>query len=298
MVHHNKCPLCSSDKIHLHFRCTDKLVSKEEFEIYRCPDCGFLFTQDYPDKQSIGKYYDSDEYVSHDDSAKGIINGIYRVSRDVMLFKKKRITEHATGLKKGRILDIGCGTGYFAGKMKKAGWEVTGIEPSDKARNFGTSKFDLEIIKPDQIPSLSDKSFDCITMWHVLEHFHDPFYYSDETDRLLKPDGTCIVALPNSDSSDAAYYKSAWAAWDVPRHLWHFNTPSFKLFSDNGGFKITGVKSLPLDSFYISILSEKNKGSKGAFIKGLYRGGWFNMLSVCDIHKSSSLIFFLKKRHD
>lgn len=295
MVHHNKCPLCSSDKIHLHFRCTDNLISKEEFDIYRCSDCGFVLTQDYPDIQSIGKYYESDEYVSHDDNAKGIINSIYRVSRDVMLYKKKRMTERATGLKNGRILDIGCGTGYFAGTMKKAGWEVTGIEPGDKARHFGISKFDLEIFRPEHISSLSNNSFDCITMWHVLEHFHDPFSYSDEIGRLLKPGGTCIVALPNSNSSDAEYYGSSWAAWDVPRHLWHFNLSSFKLFSDNGGFKITRIKSLPLDTFYISILSEKNIGSEMAFFKGLCRGGWFNLLSIRDIYKSSSLIYFLKK---
>lgn len=296
MILHSKCPLCSSENISLYLKCRDYLVSREEFELYRCLECRFIFTHEYPDEKEIGKYYDSENYISHDDRAKGVINRLYLGVRDIMLQRKLRIVEIATGLFRGNILDIGSGTGYFAGTMKEAGWVVTGIEPNDKAREFGVSRFGIKVISPDTISELPDKSFDCVTMWHVMEHFHDPERYSDEINRLLHPDGVCLAALPNSDSSDARYYGSQWAAYDLPRHLWHFNPFTFKLFWEKKGFEIFSTKRLPLDVFYISILSEKNKGSKLPLIKGLVTGGFFALQSVFNKNKCSSLIYFLRKK--
>jgi SAM-dependent methyltransferase len=296
MIRHNHCPLCLSKKISLYLKCTDHLVSREEFELYRCTQCGFIFTHEYPDEQEIGRYYDSENYISHDDRAKGFTNRVYLGVRDIMLQRKLRIVEIASGLFRGNILDIGCGTGYFAGTMKEAGWVVTGIEPNEKARDFAVSRFGIKVLSPDRKTDLSDKSFDCITMWHVMEHFHDPFKYSDEISRLLGTDGICIIALPNSDSSDAQYYGSHWAAYDVPRHLWHFNPSTFRLFWEKKGFEIIRIKCLPFDVFYISILSEKNKESKIPFIKGLLTGSMFALKSALNKNKYSSLIYFLRKK--
>jgi SAM-dependent methyltransferase len=214
-----------------------------------------------------------------------------------MLQRKLRIVEKATGLTRGNILDIGCGTGYFAGTMKEAGWVVTGIEPNEKARNFGISRFRINVLSPDSLSDLPDKSFDCITMWHVMEHFHDPVRYSDEIGRLLQTDSICIAALPNCDSADAGYYGSHWAAYDVPRHLWHFNPSTVKLFWEKKGFEIVRIIRLPLDVFYISILSEKNKGLKIPFIRGLMSGSVFALKSVLNKNKCSSLIYFLRKNY-
>ena len=147
-----------------------------------------------------------------------------------MLQKKKNIIKNVTGLQMGSLLDIGSGTGHFADTMKKAGWKVNGIEINKKARDFSVSRFGLEIIGPDRISELEANSFDCITLWHVLEHFHDPLKYSSDILKLLKPDGVCVVALPNCNSYDAKYYKDYWAAYDVPRHLWHFNPVIFQDF--------------------------------------------------------------------
>ena len=293
MISHSICPLCSGKRISQYLKCTDYLVSREEFDLYKCPECGFVFTREYPDEQNIGKYYDSDDYISHDNTAKGFLNRIYLMARNLMLRKKRRITEKATGLQKGKILDIGCGTGYFAGTMKKAGWDVTCMEPNSKARDFGSRKFGLNVIEPDQISALPDKSFDCITMWHVLEHFQDPFRYSEEIIRLLKPGGVCLSALPNCSSFDAKCYGKYWAAFDVPRHLWHFIPETYRVFAEKTGFHITETRSLPLDVFYISILSEKNKGSQLHFLKGIMNGSWFAFRALFDKRKSSSLIYFL-----
>ncbi len=292
MIIHSNCPLCSSGKISLFLKCTDHLLSREKFDLCKCSECGFVFTREHPDEHSIGKYYESDDYISHDDKATGFLNTVYLQARSLMLKKKRRIIEKATGLTKGRILDIGCGTGYFAATMKKGGWDVTGIEPNLKARDFAARHFAIDVISPEDISELPSGIFDCITMWHVLEHFHDPFSYAAEVKRLLKPDGIWLCALPNCSSFDANHYCKYWAAYDVPRHLWHFTPQTFRAFADKTGFQITGTKPLPLDVFYISILSEKNKGSRLHFLKGMIIGSLFAFRALFDKSKSSSLIYF------
>jgi 2-polyprenyl-3-methyl-5-hydroxy-6-metoxy-1,4-benzoquinol methylase len=295
MVHHNVCPLCSSEKIFLRFRCIDHFISKEVFEIYKCLSCSFEFTREYPEETEIAPYYKSDDYISHSDISKGFLNKVYRVARNVMLWKKRRIIENATGLKKGSILDIGSGTGYFASTMKKAGWQVKGIEINEKARDFSISNFGLEISGPDHIKTIESNSFDCITLWHVLEHFHDPFKYISDIILLLKPGGLCLVALPNCSSYDAEFYRRNWAAYDVPRHLWHFNPSTFRIFSEKAGLVTKKILKLPLDVFYISILSERYRDSKPAFLMGMLKASLFALLSVFNRRKSSSVIYILRK---
>jgi 2-polyprenyl-3-methyl-5-hydroxy-6-metoxy-1,4-benzoquinol methylase len=295
MVHHLRCPLCSSEMITLHFSCTDHFISKEAFDIVRCNTCRFLFTQDYPDEKEINKYYESEDYISHSDTSAGIINKFYHLIRQVMLLRKRRIIEKLTGLQNGDLLDVGSGTGHFAWEMKKSGWSVKGIEISDKARKFSSSTFGLEIIAPEQISGMVAESFDCITMWHVMEHFYDPDKYISDIITLLKPGGICIIALPNSSSFDAKYYKNFWAAFDVPRHLWHFDPVTFRYFSGNTGIKVENQLVLPFDVFYISVLSEKYAGSQWPFIKGIARAIWFSFLTIFDRNKSSSIIYILRK---
>jgi len=294
MITHSICPLCSSVKTILYLKCTDNLLSSEEFNLCKCSECGFIYTGQYPEEQNIGRYYGSDDYISHNDKAKGFLNRVYLRARGIMLKRKGRMVEKASGITMGRILDIGCGTGHFAATMKQKGWEVTGIEPDTKARDFASVQFGLDVERPEQISGLASGSYDCITMWHVLEHFHDPFSYAAEIRRLLKPGGVCLCALPNCSSLDAKHYNESWAAYDVPRHLWHFTPETFRVFTGKTGFRITEIRSLPLDVFYISILSEKNTGSKFHFIKGMIMGSLFAFLALFNKSRSSSLIYFLR----
>jgi 2-polyprenyl-3-methyl-5-hydroxy-6-metoxy-1,4-benzoquinol methylase len=298
MVHHDRCPLCLSESLTEHLSCTDHFISKEFFSIARCSDCGFIFTQDYPGEEEIGRYYESESYISHSDTSKGIINKIYRLVRQIMLRRKRGVVKRLTGLKGGSLLDIGSGTGHFASTMKKAGWIVKGIEINEKARSFAAEAFGLDIISPDSISTLDPASFDCVTLWHVLEHFQDPLKYMSDIIPLLKPGGVCLVALPNSGSYDAEYYGKYWAAYDVPRHLWHFNPSSFSRFARKAGMDVEQLRTLPADVFYISMLSEKYRGSNNPFIRGILRAFIFSLLSLFKRKRSSSVVYILRKPAD
>lgn len=298
MVHLDKCPVCLSDRITFHIKTIDRFSSGEEFRLFRCQECSFVFTQDHPDEKEAGRYYESDDYIAHNDRAEGICNKLYFIARSSMLGRKRRMVENITSLNTGNLLDVGSGTGYFAGAMKKAGWNVTCIEPNKKAREFAVEKFNLNIISYDQTASLPESSFDCITLWHVLEHLHDPYEYMATLKKLLKPSGIMIVALPNNNSFDAHHYAHSWAAWDAPRHLWHFNPDNFRLFSGNAGFGISDVRSLPFDVFYISILSEKNRKTFLPLLRGMVKGLEFSARSFLNKLKSSSQVYVLHKTSD
>jgi 2-polyprenyl-3-methyl-5-hydroxy-6-metoxy-1,4-benzoquinol methylase len=295
MVNHPTCPLCSSAKVELRFTCTDHFVSGEVFPVSTCADCGFTFTSEHPDEESSARYYESEEYISHSDTSGGLVNRLYKIARDFMLRRKSAMVKRLTGLSRGSLLDIGSGTGYFAGAMKREGWQVTGIEISSKAREFSREAFGFEVIDPSEIDKLPLGVYDCITLWHVLEHFVTPFSYMKDIAQLLRADGRCIIALPNCSSFDAAHYERFWAAWDVPRHLWHFTPSTFRVFAEKTGFEVVSVSTLQLDVFYISILSEKYKGTKLPFPVGIVKGTWFWMQSLFNRQKTSSMIYVLKK---
>jgi 2-polyprenyl-3-methyl-5-hydroxy-6-metoxy-1,4-benzoquinol methylase len=296
MVHYNKCPICDSSNLTFYIKCKDTLVSGKEFDLYQCAECNFTFTQDHPGEKEIGNYYRSGDYISHSDTTKGIFNTLYHFVRRLMLRKKKRIITQVSGLKTGSILDIGSGTGYFAYYMKQAGWTVTGIEPNETARMFSIDKFGINVLNPEAIKNLSKECFDCITLWHVLEHLEYLDDYLLEIRRLLKPGGICLVALPNHRSFDAKYYKQFWAAYDVPRHLWHFSPDTFHRLTNNYRFSIIGKIPLRIDAFYISILSEKNKREQFPIISGWFTGLKSYLISIFQPERNSSLVYLLKKQ--
>lgn len=298
MIHHSKCPLCYSDTISDYLKCSDHFLTHESFELFRCSSCGFIFTQEGPDEKEAGRYYQSENYISHEDSAGGLTGKIYFLVRRLMLGRKRGLITRVTGKKTGDLLDIGTGSGHFAGAMKLAGWNVTGIEPDRKAAAYAVSRFGLRIIEPKQISGLNDNCFDCITAWHTLEHSHDLFSYISDIKRLLKPGGSFIAALPSAASSDARYYREFWAAWDVPRHLWHFTPDTFKLLAEKAGFEIIKTKRLPFDAFYISLLSEKYRGANLPFLSGMMKGLRFFVSSMVKLKGSSSLIFVLREKNE
>ncbi|MCR4764677.1 MAG: class I SAM-dependent methyltransferase [Bacteroidaceae bacterium] len=295
IVHTDCCPICGSNSLQKEFSAVDRLVSKETFDVWHCAHCGFKFTQDAPDESEIGRYYESADYVSHSDAKKGLMNKLYHVARNMMLTAKAGHVTRATGLRQGWLLDIGSGTGYFAHRMTEWGWNVRAIEKNTKARQFAKDYFGLKSDGEEAYATLQDKSFDCITLWHVLEHLQQLNIMGDKFYRWLKDDGALLIAVPNNGSADAKYYAADWAAWDVPRHLWHFTPVTMKLFAEKHGFKVIKTIPMPLDGFYVSMLTEQRLGHKLSFLRGFWRGccAWVN--SWGHKERSSSLIYVLKK---
>ncbi|MDR2954732.1 MAG: class I SAM-dependent methyltransferase [Prevotella sp.] len=295
-IHISHCSVCGSTKFAPSVSCVDYLATKEVFEIQKCITCGFAFTQDFPSEDVIGKYYDAPAYVSHSDTKKGIVNTLYHWARKRALKSKSGIVKEYAAKKSGTLLDIGSGTGYFLNKMKACKWIVTGVEKSDNARLFAKQKFDLDCQPSQYLYEIPSKAKDVITMWHVLEHLEHLNKVMAHLHNILKDDGTLIIALPNKNSLDALHYKEYWAAYDVPRHLWHFSPSDFNALADKHGFEVVATKPMHFDAFYISMLSEKNKGTFLGSIIGLIRGGIFFLRGLSDTERSSSLTYILKKK--
>ena len=296
IVHTDCCPICGGHLLHKEFPAVDRLVSQDTFDVWLCDQCGFRFTQDVPDEQEIGKYYESPDYISHSDTEKGLMNHLYHLARRLMLTAKAGHVTRATGLRQGWLLDIGSGTGYFAHLMTEWGWTVRAIEKSPQARQFAQERFGLKSDGDEAFVTLEDKSFDCITLWHVLEHLQNLDEMGENLNRWLKDEGAVLIAVPNHLSTDARHYGAHWAAWDVPRHLWHFSQTTMQLFAQKHGFKLIKTIPMPLDGFYVSMLTEQRLGHSMSFLRGLWQGCLAWVSSWGHKERSSSLIFVLKKQ--
>ena len=290
-----QCPVCDNEHFTHFLTTTDFYVSGEEFEIKQCTGCGLKFTSDAEDEDSMGAYYQSDKYISHSNTGKGLVNGIYHLVRRYMLRRKRKLIETITGKKKGLLLEVGAGTGFFLKAMKKHGWQVTGTEKNPEAQKFAKDKFNLELKDPEAIFRLNSEGFDVITLWHVLEHIHKINENIEAFCRLLKPDGKLIIAIPNRASYDARHYRKYWAAWDVPRHIWHFTPFQMKILGKKHGLRLHSTHNMPFDSFYISILSEKYKRSAFPLFKGLLFGKISYLIGLTGKDRGSSVIYVFEK---
>jgi ubiquinone/menaquinone biosynthesis C-methylase UbiE len=271
------------------------MVSGESFPVWECEDCTLRFTQDIPDPGHIGDYYRSESYISHSDQAPGMINQVYRLVRKRTLASKRKLVIKTSGLSGGRLLDIGAGTGAFANEMKrKNGWDVTGLEPDPGARQVALSNYALELQEAASLFSMPERSFDVITMWHVLEHVHDLHGYMDKLRLLLKETGFLFIAVPNYTAKDSAIYGSAWAAYDVPRHLYHFSPASMKTLVSRHRFVMETEKPMWFDGFYISMLSSKYKNRRTNFPAAFINGLRSNFAALGNVEKCSSVTYVLK----
>ena len=294
------CPICSSSKTSKAFDAVDHFSTRETFPTNDCKSCGFRFTNNFPSEDSIGRYYDSPDYISHSDSKTGFINRLYHFFRKQMLKKKVNlVSKYVAPRQKDniRLLDIGSGTGYFLNAAKEKGYTVTGIEKDTNAREQAITNFGLDIKDEQSLWNIENESFDVITLWHVLEHMENLNEVVAKIKSILKPDGVVIIALPNHNSHDAKKYKGYWAAYDIPRHLWHFTPDTVEKLLGKHQFNIIKQKTMPLDAFYISMLSEKYRGSGSLmqYIKAIVVGTVGYLRSLSDINNSSSVIYIAKK---
>lgn len=268
----------------------DYTVSQEIFSLYYNRAYDLLLTDPIPPKEILGNYYQSENYISHTDGKRNLFERLYQGVKKIALRKKVDLLFKQNNTV-GSLLDIGCGTGDFLVEAKKRGWTTTGFEPNDKASELATKK-GITIAK--QLSDLPDHSFDVITLWHVLEHIPNLEEQIIVLRRLLKPEGKLIVAVPNYKSYDAMHYKEYWAAFDVPRHIWHFSQKSITTIFSQFDFKVDELQPMLFDSFYVSLLSEEYKSGKKNWIKAFFVGLRSNV-EARNSMEYSSLIYCLSK---
>jgi 2-polyprenyl-3-methyl-5-hydroxy-6-metoxy-1,4-benzoquinol methylase len=267
----------------------DYSVSQEIFDLYYDEELDMLITHPQPSLENLGKYYESVDYISHTDSKRSLFEKAYHFVKSIALKNKLNLI-NSLQPNKGSILDIGAGTGDFLSVAKENGWHTIGVEPSDKAKAIAKQK---GVTFVGETSELESHSFDVISMWHVLEHVPDLDEQLKELKRLLKPNGTLIIAVPNFKSFDAKYYGKFWAAYDVPIHFWHFSKKAIKSLFEKEEMKLVKVLPMKFDSFYVSLLSEKYKTGKMNFIKAFFIGLQSNWEATSDFEYSSH-IYILK----
>lgn len=288
------CPICTEQNLSPYASCRDYTVSNESFKLQQCDHCGFVFTNPRPEETDLPKYYQSDAYISHSDSSKRLIDKIYKIARAFTLkWKLSLITRHSV-TKPTSILDYGCGTGNFLQACNEQGMQIAGVELAENARTMATELTGIAIA-PD-IQKVRG-TFDVITLWHVLEHIVPVDNTIEHLKNRLNQNGTLFIAVPNLRSWDAKYYHEHWAAFDVPRHLWHFSRETMEIILTKHGLRIESVLPMPLDAYYVSMLSETYKSGKqgvASITKALFRGTQSNRKAK-RTGEYSSLIYTVRK---
>jgi 2-polyprenyl-3-methyl-5-hydroxy-6-metoxy-1,4-benzoquinol methylase len=265
----------------------DFLVSGERFALMRDPVADLLMTRPRPD--DLDAYYQSEDYLSHNDTAKGILAMAYRAVKKINIDWKLRLIDEYAGEHKS-LFDFGAGTGDLLQAAQEKGYRVAGVEPNAQARNRAGEK---GISLYDALPA--DKKFQIITLWHVLEHLPDPERELNKMKDLLHDNGTLFIAVPNFNSYDARYYGEFWAAYDVPRHLWHFSKKAMRLLLEKLDLEIVAIKPMRFDAYYISLLSEKYKTGSDRYFKAAYHG-WKSNRKGNKNGEHSSLLFIIQKK--
>lgn len=284
-----KSPLSNADLIP-DLSCIDYTVSHQKFNLVKDKLSNLLITSPRPASNDLMSYYESISYISHTDSKLTVFDKVYQSIRKYTTKRKVAKIDKAKYSDIKNILDIGCGTGDFLSACTKKKWRVFGVEPHNQARAISIEKTKtndiytsieaLEALYPNQ-------KFDVITLWHVLEHVPNLEEYIQALKRLLHPNGILIIAVPNFMSYDAQYYQSYWAAFDVPRHLWHFSPTAIKILFAKVDMTVIKIWPMYFDSFYISILSEKNINLKGNFIRAFFIGLFSNIKALFTNNYSS-----------
>jgi predicted SAM-dependent methyltransferase len=294
MKYNSSCKICSLQTIRETKKITDYTVSRETFDVVTCQGCGFVYTQ-FETEQDLGYFYDSPEYISHTNSEKGLFNSLYQKVRTYTLGKKfKLINAYGTV---NSLFDYGSGTGHFLQYCKSKRLEANGIEPSDSARAIALSNGLSVVADISKFNSeVSRETFDAITLWHVLEHVPDLNETIDFLKSRMHKDSTLFIAVPNHTSGDAKYYKEHWAAYDVPRHLYHFSPDSIQKLMSNHDLEMVGMKPMWFDAYYVAMLSEKYKNGKISYLKAVWHGFRSNLNALFNSGECSSQIYIFKKK--
>lgn len=270
----------------------DHPVSGEVFQLLYDDEFDMLITSPQPSEDELPKCYKSQDYISHTDTQRNLFEKLYHFIRRISLKKKLKLINLFFSEEK-MLLDIGCGTGEFLKIAQQNNWTVFGIEPNEKARSIANKKTNNSVSDIEKLSNFKPQSFDVITLWHVLEHLPRLEEHISILKSLLKSNGTLIITVPNYKSYDAKYYKEFWAAYDAPRHLWHFSQSSISKLVVKENMQVFKTLPMKFDSYYVSLLSEKYKSGSMNIFNAL-RIGWLSNFKARQSTEFSSLIFCVK----
>ncbi len=297
MITIDSCPVCNGSVFEFLTSCVDYTVSHETFQIIKCKNCDFTLTSPRPSNENLGRYYQSNSYISHSNKASSLVDNVYLIARNftlrwkINLLKKYCLTQNEI-----HLLDYGCGTGEFLKSCKDAGFKIDGVEPSANARLKSSETNQIKI--QESIEGIENQKFNIITLWHVLEHIPNFEKIIQELKITLSNDGVMFIAVPNHKSFDALHYSENWAGFDVPRHLWHFSSDTIKKIITKNQLTLVDICGMKLDSYYVSMLSEKyisnNKATLSGYIKAIINGMKSNRKAKTT-GDYSSLIYIIKK---
>jgi SAM-dependent methyltransferase len=291
----NTCPVCGNKQFQKMHECQDFVASGETFTIVSCNSCTLQFTNPRPDEGEIGKYYQSDRYISHsgnDKSELGVTYKIYDLVRNYSIGSKlKTIKSYHQN---GKLLDLGCGLGYFLNGVKEDKvFDAEGADISNEAIDYVDKQFGIKVIPEQSLKNIAENTYDIITQWHVMEHVHRLDERMMDLKKMLKPNGTMFIAVPISNSYDSKHYKEFWDGYDVPRHLYHFNRKSFNELMKKHQFHVVAEKAMIFDAPYISMRSEYHQKNALGFVRGAF-WGFISTLSALFTNNHSSILFVVK----
>lgn len=266
----HQCPACKNTYFTKVLEAKDYTVSEQLFQIVDCQHCGLRFTNPRPKAEEAGPYYQSEKYISHSNTKDGFINQLYQRVRNITLeLKTNWIQKDQKGTK--NLLDIGCGTGHFLHACQNKGWNIHGMELDPNTAKKASELTGISIYpKLDSIPE--KQVFQIITLWHVLEHVYELHEYFAFFQKALDQKGKLLIALPNCHSYDAHFFKEYWAAYDVPRHIYHFTPKTIQYIAKQYGFKLQKKRGLLFDSFYIALMSHEYKTGNKKVIQSFFIG--------------------------
>ncbi|MEO7987947.1 MAG: class I SAM-dependent methyltransferase [Chryseolinea sp.] len=293
----NICPVCEESQFSPVTSCVDNTVSHETFKIIKCTNCDFTLTSPRPENDKLGDYYHSDNYISHSNKATTLLDRVYLLARRFTLrWKVNLLLKYHPNHNKINILDYGCGTGEFLKTCKDSGYAISGVEPSQNARAKSSETNQIKI--QESLEGLDCQRFNIITMWHVLEHIPDFEAVIQKLKSKLTDGGVLFIAVPNHKSFDGQHYQKHWAGFDVPRHLWHFSSGTMKKVLRKNNLSLIDICGMKLDSYYVSLLSEKykseNKSTMIGYINAVINGTRSNW-KARKTGEYSSLIYIIKK---
>lgn len=275
-----------------YFSVKDHSVSGEVFQLLYNSELDMLETHPKPLREDLPKYYKTENYISHTDGRRNLFEKGYQFVKKITLKRKLKLINAYSSQSK-LLLDVGCGTGDFLKIAKENNWKVAGIEPNEGARQIANLKTGNNVFENDQLLKFKPETFDVITLWHVLEHLPNLEEHIAIFKKLLKSNGTLVIAVPNFKSFDASYYKEFWAAFDVPRHLWHFSRTAIKKIVANEKMQVAEIIPMTFDAYYVSLLSEKYKSG----VMNPFKAFWIacrSNFAARSTKEYSSLIYVIK----